>query len=64
VLDVTFHEDASRIRQDHAAENFAVLRHLALNLLHQHPSKRISLKGKRLKAAWVTNFLLQILQAI
>jgi predicted transposase YbfD/YdcC len=64
VLDVTFHEDASRIRQDHAAENFAVLRHLALNLLHQHPSKRISLKGKRLKAAWDTNFLFQILQAI
>jgi predicted transposase YbfD/YdcC len=64
VLDVTFHEDTSRIREGNAAENFAVLRHLALNLLHQHPSKRISLKGKRLKAAWDTNFLFQILQAI
>jgi predicted transposase YbfD/YdcC len=64
VLDVTFHEDASRIRQGYAAENFAVLRHLALNLLHQHPSKRISLRGKRLKAAWDTNFLYQILQTI
>ena len=65
VLDVTFHEDASRIRQADAAENFAVLRHIALNLLHQHSSKkRISLKGKRLKAAWDTDFLLQILQAI
>jgi predicted transposase YbfD/YdcC len=64
VLDVTFHEDASRIRDGHAAENFAVLRHLALNLLQHHSSKRRSLRGKRLKAAWDTNFLLQVLQAI
>ncbi len=64
VLDVTFHEDTSRIRDGHAAENFAVLRHLALNLLQHHSSKRRSLRGKRLKAAWDTDFLLQVLQAI
>lgn len=64
VLDVTSHEDASRIRHAHAAENFAVLRHLVLNLLQHHPSKRRSLKGKRLKAAWDTKFLLQVLQAM
>lgn len=61
VLDVAFHEDHSRIRQGHAAENFAILRHLALNLLRQHPAKRASIKGRRLRAAWDNDFLLQVL---
>jgi len=64
VLDVTLHEDQSRIRAGHAAENFAVLRHIALNLLRQQQTKRVSIKGKRKKAGWDTDYLLQILQAI
>ena len=64
VLDVVFHEDQSRIRAGHAAENFAVLRHLALNLLQQQKTKRLSVKAKRLKAGWDTDYLLQILQGI
>lgn len=67
VLDVTFHEDTSRIRSGHAAENVAVLRHIALNLLRQTPTMPPrgprSLKAKRLKAAWDTDYLLQILAA-
>jgi predicted transposase YbfD/YdcC len=35
LLDVAFHEDASRVRQGDGAENFAVLRRLALHLLKQ-----------------------------
>jgi len=31
-LDIAFREDASHIRKDHAPENFAILRHLALHL--------------------------------
>jgi predicted transposase YbfD/YdcC len=64
VLDVTFHEDQSRIRAGYAAENFAVLRHIALNLLRQQATKRQSVKGRRLKAAWDTDYLLQVLRGI
>lgn len=64
VLDVAFHEDQCRIRQGHAAENFAVLRHLALNLLRQQQAKNRSIRGRRLQAAWDHDFLLQVLQAI
>jgi predicted transposase YbfD/YdcC len=61
ILDVTFHEDQSRIRAGHAAENFAVLRHIALNLPRQATTKRKSIKGRRLKAASDTDYLLQVL---
>jgi predicted transposase YbfD/YdcC len=64
VLDVTFHEDQSRIRAGYAAENFAVLRHIALNLLRQQTVKRKSIKGRRLKAAWDTDFLLRVLTSV
>ena len=37
-LDMTFREDYSRIRKDHSAENMAVVRHVALNILKNHPT--------------------------
>jgi predicted transposase YbfD/YdcC len=65
VLDVVFHEDLSRIRAGYAAENFAVLRHIALNLLKYEQSKPgQSIKGKRLKAGWDHGYLLKILASI
>jgi predicted transposase YbfD/YdcC len=59
-LDVTFGEDASRVRLDNAPENFAVLRHVAFNLLKRHPYKA-SLKRKRYRAALDDSFLFQLL---
>ena len=48
VLDMAFREDESRVRR--AAQNLAVLRRLALNLLRQDPTTKIGVKDKRLKA--------------
>lgn len=59
-LDVTFHEDDARLRVGDGAENFALLRRLALNLLKHHPAK-MSLKRKRFKAALDDSFLLELL---
>jgi len=59
-LDVTFGEDASRVRLENAPENFAVLRHVAFNLLKSHPFKA-SLKRKRFRAALDDSFLLELL---
>jgi predicted transposase YbfD/YdcC len=64
VLDMAFREDESRIRQGMAAENFVVLRHIALNLLKQTQGKYLSTKAKRLKAGWDNDYLLQVLRGI
>ncbi|MDQ2744612.1 MAG: ISAs1 family transposase, partial [Chloroflexota bacterium] len=36
----------------------------ALNLLRQQQTRRASVKGKRKKAGWDTNYLLQVLGSI
>jgi predicted transposase YbfD/YdcC len=59
-LDVTFREDDARARLGDSAENLAVVRHVALNLLKQHPAK-LSLNRKRFQAALDERFLLDLL---
>ncbi len=61
-LDVSFNEDASRIRQGHAAENFSRLRRLALNLLRQDKTFKIGLKAKTKACSWDHQYLMNILK--
>jgi predicted transposase YbfD/YdcC len=61
VPDVAFRDDEGRVRVGHATENFAVLRHLALNLLRQDRTAKIGIEAKRPKAAWDTPYLLRVL---
>ena len=61
VLDVAFREDDSRIRKGHGAANFAILRHIALNLLKQEQTTQIGMQNKRLKAGWDEAYLEKIL---
>jgi predicted transposase YbfD/YdcC len=61
VLDVAFREDECRKRKDNSAENFAMLRHLTLNLLKQEKSCKRSIAGKRLLAGWDESYLEKIL---
>jgi len=57
VLDVTFGEDASRVRERNAARNLALLRRIALNLARADSTLKASLKGKRKYAGWDDSFM-------
>ena len=61
VLDIAFREDDSRIRKGNGPQNFAILRHIALNLLKQEQTAKCGIKAKRLKAAWSDDYLLKVL---
>jgi predicted transposase YbfD/YdcC len=49
-LDVVFGEDQARMREGNAAENFSILRRIALNLLRQEKSVKAGMKNRRLLA--------------
>ena len=59
-LDVTFNEDKLRMRVNNAAQNLGVVRRMVLNVLKLEKSKT-SMKGKRLKASFSTDYLTKLL---
>jgi hypothetical protein len=64
VLDVAFREEDCRVRVQHAAANFAVLRHIAVNLLRSATGPKvpkIGIQNPRLLCAWDTDFFLRVL---
>ena len=61
VLDVTFREDDSRIRDRTAARNLAILRKIAINLISCDRTPRISIRARRKQAAWNDDYMLSLL---
>jgi predicted transposase YbfD/YdcC len=59
-LDVSFDEDASKIKERNRARNFATMRRLALDALKRNPAKK-SIRAKRKLAAQDSVFLAEIL---
>jgi predicted transposase YbfD/YdcC len=62
VLDVTFNEDASLKRKDHAPRNYALIRKFALNLLKKKEEKGFGPKYKKMWAMMFEDYLNQILK--
>lgn len=60
-LDTALNEDGCRIRRENAAENFAVVRHTALNLLNAETSFKGGIKRKQKRANRNTRYLEQVL---
>lgn len=61
-LDMTFGQDACRIRSSHAAENFAVVRHFALNVIRNHKGDRYSVPRRRRLCDYDRNYRKRLLQ--
>jgi hypothetical protein len=53
-------DDQDRTRLDHAPENLAVLRHMALNVMQKDASKG-SLRGKFKRAGWEDAYLTKLI---
>jgi predicted transposase YbfD/YdcC len=60
VLDVTFAEDASRIRKGSSPEISAAFRRMALNILQGDTTIKENIRGKRLRAGWSESVLEKI----
>ena len=60
-LDVAFSEDASRKRNQNAAQNFSILNKIALNLLKNEKSSKFGVKSRRLNAGWDNHYLIKVL---
>lgn len=63
LLDVVFHEDASRIRDRNSAHNTTILKRMAINLLKRESTSKKSLKIRRMMAGWDMAYLEKVLMA-
>jgi len=61
VLDMTFDEDRQRARAGNAAENLAIARHMALNLLSNVNGRKVSFARQRQRCQMNPDYLLAVL---
>jgi len=64
ILDVSFREDESRLRKGDGAENFSVIRRIALNLLKKEKTEKTGIETKRLRAGWDNAYLKTVLSGL
>jgi predicted transposase YbfD/YdcC len=60
-LDVSFKEDHCQVRLGNAAENLALVRRIALNLLKQEKTHKNGISCRRKTAGWDNKYLLKVL---
>ena len=64
VLDMSFSEDASRLRKDNSSENLSMIKKITMNLIkiaNNKREKKTSIKGCRECAGWNERFLEEII---
>lgn len=64
VLDIAFREDDCRIRKGFGAENMAVFRQIALNLIRQEKTVKLGVKNRRMLAAADDDYRMKVLSTI
>jgi predicted transposase YbfD/YdcC len=64
ILDMAFGDDQSRVRVGHGAQNFALLRRIALNVITHDHTKKGGVKARRLQAGWDLAYLLHLLMGL
>ena len=64
VLDIAFREDECRIRKGFGAENMAVFRPIALNLIKQEKTVKLGVKNRRMLAAADDGYRMKVLNTI
>ncbi|CAK0768807.1 hypothetical protein CCP3SC5AM1_580012 [Gammaproteobacteria bacterium] len=61
VLDVQFGEDANRARKDFSAENLALVRRMALNIIRHNGPSKDSLRLRKLRASLNNNYRFELI---
>ena len=60
---MAFREDEWGVRKGDASENYAVIRHITMNLIKQEKGCKAGVKAKCLRAGWYNDYLLKVLGA-